>query len=291
MRTHLTVAVLGVALLSIPCGVSAQDAAPAAPRRAAQPTEPLPMPGEWTGPRTPDGQPDIHGVYDTSAISGSWALENPMAGGGRFPYLAAGKEPPKNPSRVIDPPDGKVPYQAWALKERADQEAHVEDPQRPEHLDTQIRCLLQGPARGFYTTQARFTQGPGYVLVNFDQYAYFRVIRLNAPHVGKDIKLWMGDSVGHWEGNTLVVDVTNVNAKARLSMIGDFYDTNAHFVERLTFGKDVINYKATIEDPTVLTRPYTIGVPMKRVADYEFWEYACHEGEKTSGHIDSTFKK
>jgi hypothetical protein len=286
MRTHLTVALLGVALLSVPVRAVAQDGAPA----AAKPVV-LPDPGDWTGPRTPDGQPDVHGVYDTSAVSGSWSLENPMAGGGRFPYLASGKPIPVNPTRVIDPADGKVPYQEWALKERADQEAHVEDPKQPSHLDTQIRCLLQGPARGFYTTQARFTQIPGYVLINFDQYEYYRIVRLGGEHPGKDIKLWMGDSVGHWEGNTLVIDVTNLNAKARLSMIGDFYSPSAHFVERLTFGKDAIRYTARIEDPTVYTRPFTIGVPMRRVADYEFWEYACHEGEKSSTHIDALIGK
>ena len=287
MRTHPAVALLGAALVSIPSGASAQDAAQAAQRAPVV----MPTPGGWTGPRTADGQPDIQGTYDTTAVSGSWSLENPMAGGGRFQYLAAGRPIPTNPTRVIDPPDGKVPYQPWAAAERADQEAHVENPTRPEHLDTQIRCLLQGPARGYYTTQARFTQLPGVVLVNFDQYQYYRVIRLDAQHLGKDVKLWMGDSVGHWEGNTLVVDVTNVNAKARLSMIGDFYSTNAHFVERLTFGKDAINYTVRIEDPTVYTRPWTIAVPMKRVPNYEFWEYACHEGEKTSNRIDAGFAK
>jgi hypothetical protein len=287
MRRHMIVALLGAALLSIPSVASTQDAEPA-PARA-----PLVMPaaGDWTGPRTPDGQPDVQGTFDTSAVSGSWSLESPMAGGGRFPYLVSGKPMPKNPSRVIDPPDGKVPYQPWAAAERADQEAHVEDPTRPEHLDTQIRCLLQGPARGFYTTQARFIQLPGYVLVMFDQYEYYRVVRLNADHPGRELKLWMGDSVGHWEGNTLVVDVTNVNAKARLSMIGDFYSTNAHFVERYTFAKDALHYTVRIEDPTVYTRPWTIAVPMKRVPNYEFWEYACHEGERTSDRIDPTSHK
>jgi hypothetical protein len=251
----------------------------------------MPTAGEWTGARTPDGQPDIQGVYDTSAVSGSWSLENPMAGGGRFPYLVSGRPVPTNPSRVIDPPDGKVPYQPWALAHRADQEAHAENPLKPEHLDTQIRCLLQGPVRGYYTTQARFTQLPGVVLVNFDQYQYYRVIRLNAPHLGKDLKLWMGDSVGRWEGNTLVVDVTNVNAKARFSMIGDFYGPDTHFVERLTFGKDAINYTVRVEDPTIYTRPWTIAVPMRKVPDYEFWEYGCHEGEKTSQHIDDANQK
>ena len=250
--------------------------------------------GPWTGPRTADGQPDIRGTYDTSAVSGSFSLENPMAGGGRFPFLAEGKPLPKNPSRVVDPANGLVPYRPDAKARRDALEARAEDPRAPHHIDTQMRCLLQGPARGFYTTQARFVQTPGHVLVLYNQYQYYRVIRLNVPHVGKDIKLWMGDSVGRWEGNTLVVDVTSVNAKARLTMIGDYYGQNTKITERMTFvDKDTIQYSATFEDPTIYTRPWTMSVPQKRdlVQDKEeFWEYGCHEGEKTSTHLDDNIK-
>jgi hypothetical protein len=248
---------------------------------------PIPTPGAWNGPRTPDGQPDIQGTFD-APLSGSFSLSNPMAGGGRFPFLAAGKEPPRNPSRVMDPPDGRVPYQPWAAALQQDQERHIEDPIRPEHVDTQNRCLLGGPSRGFYTTQARFVQFPGYVLVLFQQYQYFRIIRLGAPHLGQNIKLWMGDPVGRWEGNTLVVETTNVNANARLSMVGDFMTPNTRIVERFTFAdRDNLTYAATYEDPSIYTRPWTMTVALKREpAEEEFWEYGCHEGERTSRNID-----
>ena len=104
----------------------------------------------------------------------------------------------------------------------------------------------------------------------------------------------MGDSRGHWEGNTLVVDVTNLNAKFRLSIVGDFFSDKAHVVERLTFqDANAMTYEATIDDPTVFTRPWTLRVGEKRVPDAEMWEFACHEGEHSSDQmlISDTEKK
>ncbi len=234
----------------------------------------------WTGPRTPDGQPDVQGTWD-AVISGSFSLVTPMAGGGRFNALATGRELPKNPSRIVDPPDGRVPYQPWAAALQQAQEKDVDHPTRPWHIDPQNRCLPHGVARGFYTTQARVLQFPGQVVFFFQQYQYYRIIRLGAQHIGPDVKLWMGDPVGHWEGNTLVVDVTNLNGKARLAMVGDFYSENVHVVERYTFpGADTLKYTATFDDPTVYIRPWTLAVDLKRRPNEEFWEYGCHEGDR-----------
>jgi hypothetical protein len=234
----------------------------------------------WTGPRTPDGQPDVEGTWD-AVISGSFSLVTPMAGGGRFNLLAAGKELPKNPSRIVDPPDGRVPYQPWAAALQQGQERDVDNPTRPWHIDPQNRCLPQGVTRGFYTTQARILQSPGQVAFFFQQYQYYRIIRLGGSHLGSTAKLWMGDPIGHWEGDTLVVDVTNLNGKPRLSMVGDFYSEQAHIVERYTFvDANTLKYTATFEDPTVYTRPWTMAIDLKRIKNDEFWEYACHEGER-----------
>jgi hypothetical protein len=92
----------------------------------------------------------------------------------------------------------------------------------------------------------------------------------------------MGDARGHWDGNTLVIDTTNVNGKGRLSVVGDFLSDQAHITERLTFvDADTMTYETTIDDPTVFTRPWTMRAVEKRKADYEFWENACHEGERS----------
>ena len=252
--------------------------------------------GPWTGPRTPDGQPDIQGTYVNAGPGGTFSLENPMAGGGRFPFLAEGKPLPKNPSRVIDPPDGLVPYRPEAKARRDALEARAEDPTAPYHVDTQLRCLLPGPLRGTYRGQSKFLQFPGMILIlsNGAGSDAFRIIRLNAEHPGTPLKLWMGDSVGRWEGNTLVVDVANLNAKGRLSMIGDYYTTTTKVVERFTFaGRDTLTYRGTLEDPTIYTRPWTIGVALRRDPEQdkeETWEDGCHEGERTADHLDESFK-
>jgi hypothetical protein len=234
----------------------------------------------WSGPRTPDGQPDVEGTWD-ALISGSFSLVTPMAGGGRSSLIMAGKPLPRNPSRIIDPPDGRVPYQPWAAALQQAQEKDIDEPTRPWHIDPQNRCLPQGVARGFYTTAARILQFPGQVVLFFDQYQYYRVIRLGGSHLSSGVKLWMGDPIGHWEGNTLVVEVTNVSGKPRLSMVGDFYSENARIVERYTFiDQSTLKYTATFEDPTVYTRPWTMGIDLKRVPNQEFWEFACHEGDR-----------
>jgi len=110
-----------------------------------------------------------------------------------------------------------------------------------------------------------------------------RVIPLDGrPHVGPNVKLWMGDGRGRWEGNTLVVDTTNLNAKFRLSVVGDFFSDKAHVVERLTFiDANTMSYEATIDDPTVFTRPWTLRVATRRGPDEEIWEWACPEGERS----------
>jgi hypothetical protein len=96
----------------------------------------------------------------------------------------------------------------------------------------------------------------------------------------------MGDSRGRWEGNTLVIDVTNLNAKNRLSYVGDFYSDKARIVERLTFtGPTTMTYEATITDPAVFTRPWTLRVAEERVPAEEMWEFACHEGERSAEHM------
>jgi hypothetical protein len=188
----------------------------------------------------------------------------------------------------VDPADGKIPYQPWAATKQKDLEAHIDDPTKPEHIDTQARCFLDGATRGFFHSGFQIVQVPGYVVFLFDGNSETRVVPLDGePHVGKGIQLWMGDSRGHWEGNTLVIDITNLNAKARLDMVGNFYSPSTHVVERLTrVNAKTIRYEASIDDPTVYTQPWKLGGRFVRAhvkdADYEIWEDACHEGERSA---------
>ena len=128
-------------------------------------------------------------------------------------------------------------------------------------------------------------QTPGHVVILYEWVHAYRVIPTDGrPHVGEDIHLYNGDSRGHWEGDTLVVDVTNFNDKVWFDSHGSFYSEALHVVERYTLvDPDTINYEASIEDPTVFTRPWKMTFKIQRINQegYEFFEEACYEGNST----------
>jgi hypothetical protein len=248
---------------------------------------------------TPDGQPKVEGFWVT-VVYGMGCLTNPRAGVG---CLEEGEEPgranrpkaPKAASRIVDTPDGEIPYQPWARTKQQYLLSNYFEPTRPEFLDPQQLCLPLGPVRQLTWHDVHILQYPGYVILEHEGGHVFRVIPLSGPlddrpHIGQNIKLWMGDSRGHWEGNTLVVDVTNNNSKGRLSRAGDFASDKLHVVERFEFlDADHVKYEAKFDDPSTYTRPWTFGFDMKRAifgesnptkddAHYEQWEEACYEG-------------
>jgi hypothetical protein len=232
----------------------------------------------WPPQKLSDGQPDVQGIW-AAVNAGSTSLTNPISGGEDFDRRVSGSDI-KRPSRVIDPPDGLIPYQPWAAARQKQQESDYERPTKPEHIDTQHRCLLSGIPRLYTIVPSfRIIQIPGSVVFVWDEYHAYRVIPLDGrPHIASNVKLWMGDARGHWEGNTLVVDTTNMRG-ARLTYIGDFYSQNAHVTEKMTFvDADNMTYEATINDPSVFTRPWTFRIGQKRRPDDETWESACWEG-------------
>jgi len=269
--THLIVAIgIGAALLSATATVRGQEERGAANRAASS--------RPWPPQRLADGQPDVQGVW-AAVNAGSTSLTNPISGGEDFDRRVTG-ENIRRPSRIIDPPDGLLPYQPWAAAKQKQQESDYEHPTKPEHIDTQHRCLLSGIPRLYTIVPSyRIIQTPRSVIFVWDEYHAYRVVPLDGrPHVAPDVKLWMGDARGHWEGNTLIVDTTNMRG-ARLTYIGDFYSQNAHVVERMTFvDADTMTYEATVDDPTVFTRPWTMRIGQKRRPDEETWESACWEG-------------
>jgi hypothetical protein len=126
-----------------------------------------------------------------------------------------------------------------------------------------------------YNNNYRITQSPGHVAVQIEMLGGTRVIPTDGrAHIGSSIRQWMGDSVGHWEGNTLVVDTTNFTDKVLYRGAAE----NLHLVERFTrVGPREIDYRATITDPTTFTRPWTLAIPFVNTGE-EMFEYACHEG-------------
>ncbi len=243
----------------------------------------------WQPARLSDGQPDVQGIWG-AVIVGVFSLTNPMTGGDDFAQRL-GAPPVRNPSRIVDPADGRVPYQPWAAALQQQQASAWEHATRPEHIDTQSRCLLSvAPRLAMLPSPFQIIQAPGSVVFVWDDYHAYRVVPLDGrPHAGAAVKLWMGDARGHWEGNTLVIDTTNLNGKGRLSVVGDFLSEHAHLTERLTFvDANTMTYEVTIDDPTVFTRPWTMRAAEKRRPNYELWEAACHEGEKSAGHMLQT---
>jgi hypothetical protein len=260
---------IGLSMLSTVASLAGQERRAGGNPAAARP---------WPPARLSDGQPDVQGLW-AAVNGGSTSLTNPVNGGADFERRVTGVEI-RNPSRIIDPPDGLVPYQPWAAARQKQQEAAYDRPTMPEHIDPQHRCLMSGVPRLYTIVPAyKIVQSPGLIAFIWDEYHAYRVVALDGrPHLGPNLKLWMGDGRGRWEGTTLVIDTTNVRG-ARLTYIGDFYTKNAHIVERLNF-VDAANmtYEATVNDPTVFTRPWTMRVGQRRRPDDEMWETACYEG-------------
>jgi hypothetical protein len=242
-----------------------------------------PAEAAWNPPRLPDGQPDVQGMWITK-VNAVFILTQGVGPDDELPR-ADGRPAAPGPSRVVDPPDHLIPYQPWAKEKQLHLQAKKNDPSEEEFVDPQVRCLPGGPVRPAFWQDFQLLQYPGYVVFEYEGNHVFRIIPLDGrPHAGSSLKLWMGDSRGHWEGTTLVVDVTNNNSKGRLSRQGDFASDNLHVTERYTFmdGKNM-RYEATFDDPTVYTKPWKVGADFipKRTppGGYEQWEEACHEGE------------
>ena len=126
-----------------------------------------------------------------------------------------------------------------------------------------------------YNNNYEIFQGPGYVAIYIEMIHDVRIIPLDGrPHLPQNMRQWLGDSRGHWEGNTLVVDTTNFTEKTHYR--GS--DENLHLIERFTrTDPDTIVYQFTVDDPTAFTKKWTAEAPMTR-AHWPIYEYACHEG-------------
>jgi hypothetical protein len=191
-------------------------------------------------------------------------------------------------SLVIDPPDGRVPLRSEAEKRRDYLVEHRTD--TVENMSVYSRCITRGvPGTMFpqaYNNGYQILQIPGFVVIRAEM-MHVRIIPLDVgPHVSEQIRGWMGDSRGHWDGDTLVVETTNFDPKGWISsnasagrLHGVPQSDSLRVVERFTrVDEDTINWQATIEDPDVYTAPWTVEVPFDRRPDYVIYEYACHEG-------------
>jgi len=289
---------------------------------------------DWVAPKTPDGQPDLQGTWTNATIT---PFERPDELANKpvlTPEEAAALEkraadnrvdrPPKagdvgsynqvwfdsgtkvlsthQTALVVDPPDGRVPITPAAAAKRDYNAAHNSDSW--EYMSVWDRCITRGMPAGMfpagYNNAYQILQTPGYVVILYEMIHETRIIPLDGrPHVSSDIRLWNGDSRGHWEGQTLVVDTTNYNNKGS---IGTSAATNRikgipqsealHVVERFTRASlDTINYEVSIDDPPMYSRPWKAAFPLTRDEKYRIYEYACHEGNHAVENVLSGGRK
>jgi hypothetical protein len=224
-------------------------------------------------PRTAEGVPDFQGYWRGVANGAAYDFE-PSPGGFAVP---------QSTGVVVDPPDKRIPHQPAARARR--------DELRTQGLlDPQAHCAPSGaPRKNFTNFGWRIVQPDGYVLFVYESMHDYRIIPTDGrEHLPEAIKLWHPDAVGRWEGNTLVVDYANMNGRNWLDMSGNFQSEHSRVVERYTMiDANTIHFEATVEDPTIYTRPWTLAIAFTRNTEENYYqlEYACHEGERDLQHI------
>jgi len=221
--------------------------------------------------RLPDGKPDLQGWYQADAGGANYGLET-----GEREFLT-----PASRGVVVDPRNGSLPYQTWARAERIDREL----PHRG-YDDPTAHCFVAGIPRSHYVPAPfHVLQPPGYVVVLFERMSWRQIALDGRAHIPDHLRLWQGDSVGRWDGDTLVVETKNLNGKPWLNEVGDVLSHAAQLVETFTpVGADQVIYRATVTDPIAYTRPWTIEIPFNRQPE-EILEVACHEDNNDLQHL------
>ena len=280
----------------------------------------------WVNGRTPDGQPDLQGVWTNDTIT---PIERPAsladrdfltpeeieametgiaqrrtdadnnivvrAGGNVGGYnqiwldsgdtvLSTGQT-----SMIVDPPNGRAPIIESALAERDFYFANVEN--HYVYHTVWDRCITRGVPGSMlpagYNNAYRIIQTPDAITIVYEMIHDVRVIPLSkTEHIDPKVRLWMGDSVAHWEGETLVVETTNFNDRGMIAnssaggrLKGVPASEQLHVVERFNrVSEGTIIWEATMTDPEAFSSPVTISMPLTLENDYQMYEYACHEG-------------
>ena len=263
-------------------------------------------------PRTADGRPDLQGTWDFAQLTplerpGEFAGKDTITeeeaeqfaerrvetthkdrrdGGATVDIERAyndfwwdfGTRIATQPSLVVDPPDGRIPSLTPAAQQRIEKRRNHFD--NPEERPLAERCILgfnSGPPMvpSAYNNNVQLVQMSGYVVILNEMIHSARIVDLSGrPHRPQTMRFLTGDSIGRWDGDTLLVDTTN------FSIEGGFRgaSANLHLVERFTrVDRETLRYEFTVDDPATWTRPWSASIPMTRTDELMF-EYACHEG-------------
>jgi hypothetical protein len=281
----------------------------------------------WTHPTTPWGDPDLQGMWPVDYINGTPLQRPASFGERRYltdeefaervsrlaglnarydqeveankigtGHWAEMGEPNRLTSLVVEPADGRLPPLTETGERRsATMRSSWSDPpvfDSVADFNPLDRCITRGlPASMFpfmYNSGIEIMQAPGYVVIRLEIVHETRVIPVDGrPALAREIRHWMGESRGRWEGNTLVIETTNFNAESPMIIVGPGSkpiptSESLRIVERLTrTADDTIEYEINVEDPEMITGPWKAAYPWKRDSGYEFFEYACHEDNHT----------
>jgi len=273
---------------------------------------------KWKAPRTSWGDPDISGIFSTDDMR-SVPRERPDELGTRdkltaeefakraqsdaderdrilnkssYSATSVGSRTFGWSSQVIDPPDGKIPPLTPAGQARArpsDRGSYGAGPFNTfEDLSLYDRCMTRGILGSafavVYGNGMRIAQSPDSVVISYEMLADSRVIPLESrPHAQANIEQFVGNARGYWEGDTLVVETTNLTDRTSIggNGLGVRHSDKMKLTERLRrVDKDMVEYVATVDDPVTYTKPFTIRMMWSNQPGYEIYEYSCHEANR-----------
>jgi hypothetical protein len=201
------------------------------------------------------------------------------------------RRPSHQTSQIVDPPDGRLPEltpEAKALSEAKNKIRRETIPASYTNWSDYDRCITRGVAGSIipviYGNGLEIVQSPGFVAIRYEMVHDVRIIPTDGrPHISSNIRSYLGDPVGHWEGKTLVVETTNLlGGTLAIGVNGDGgapYSEDMKITEKFTrVSGNTINYSMTVNDPKTYTAPWTIAFPITHEPGYQLFEYACHEG-------------
>ena len=290
---------------------------------------------EWEQPMTSWGEPDIQGMWPINHLIGVGLQRDPKFGeremmteeefaeeqasvtsrdtnfqSGPIPVADAAGRAMHQTSLSVEPPDGQFPaLTEYGLELQADMRSSYRPGQvifdDISDFSAWDRCITRGMPVSMlprnYNNGIRIFQSPGYVVILLEMAHEARIIPTGgADPLEPEIQQWLGESRGHWEGNTLVVETTNFNGKVGKTSAGSPGSpgplqpstTEMRITERFTrTGPDSMDFEMVVEDPLVLsTGSYTVRYPMFMDNDYEMYEYACHEGNTAVRYYIETYR-
>jgi hypothetical protein len=222
----------------------------------------------YRAPRTADGKPNLTGIWQ-AINTANWDLQTHDAKPGPVVSLGAAFAVPPGIGVV----EGEeIPYQPAALEKKKQNAANW------VALDPEVKCYMPGIPRATYQPYPfQIVQSANTIVMAYEFTSASRVIRMNSKEASP-APAWMGWNVGRWEGETLVVDVTDQMEETWFDRAGNFHSDALHVVERFTaIDANTLNYEATIEDPKTFTRPWKISMPLyrRREPNAQLMEYKC----------------